>query len=618
MSKVPAMFHPKPSEVSSLKPPKVPFKFKYLQRALHLNENQRQSLIKLNIKRIHIRKINELFIDDKNERIELARIQKKYLKKKLFKNLTDLEMYSFYDRYWIEDLKNSKKLTNFIFNPYQECSNPMILKSFFTRLTKYLKGLEVILEPDLNISYSNIRKLYRVIGSLSKLRTYHGENEGENSTAKEEFICLYKYLNRLHYLQDFECNFPKEGQTSLVSLNGEKKMLPKVTRLTMHLDAFDQIPQNFHFDCFPHLKKLELEGIENFSNLNSSLLQSFQSLSSLENLHIKLASAATNPKNLFVAFLQLPQLSSFSLNIDGLIETAWKSLTRFIQGQTSLISMKLEIERLNPRNANLSQVPCFEDFLASLSHKPKLKYLFITCDYFPLPNLSQGLKGLVGTEQLRSFLLEATENLFSTSLPLENPLQGLCEFLLRNKKELRELKLCLPLFREQELNQEIAATISQLSQLKNFEYSLSSFSLAEFGHRNLKFLNGRRNYNNGKKVWDPCLHQILPKLQNLESLALDFALCEKCPQEDRRWISRSFKILPSLKNLRKFHFIVPRIGLSKTEATNINSVLEKLVHLNSLELLEFEDKIVDGQFEKIMDKVESLKLRQVLRVNFSF
>lgn len=52
-----------------------------------------------------------------------------FLKKKLFKNLTQLDLYSFSHRYWIEDLKNSKSLVSFVCVSHEECSQPAIITS---------------------------------------------------------------------------------------------------------------------------------------------------------------------------------------------------------------------------------------------------------------------------------------------------------------------------------------------------------------------------------------------------------------------------------------------------------------------------------------------------------
>jgi len=54
---------PSPGEALSPRPKIFP---KYLRRALYLNQNQGTTLIKLNVKRFHIREIIEILLDHDN------------------------------------------------------------------------------------------------------------------------------------------------------------------------------------------------------------------------------------------------------------------------------------------------------------------------------------------------------------------------------------------------------------------------------------------------------------------------------------------------------------------------------------------------------------------------
>lgn len=160
--------------------------------------------------------------------------------------------------------------------------------------------------------------------------------------------------------------------------------------------------------------------------------------------------------------------------------------------------------------------------------------------------------------------------------------------------------------------------ISQLSQLKSFRLDLSSYSLIEFGDEDSpRYLNdfgpqGREN------LWDPCLDKILPQLKNLENLKLSFGLWLMISPKDRRWISRTFKVLPSLKNLKEFHFMVPFVHLSKSEVSNINSALERMEGLHVLELFNWSGLPIDNSFLDIVDKVKALQLRRPYYRNLSF
>lgn len=620
-------------QLSSLAP-KIPSK--YLRRTLRLNHDKGGSLISLRIKRIHIRKLIEIDREaheegDDYEAKKLEKTHKRVLKKKLFKSLTHIQIYSLSHCYWLEDLKHSKNLVKFNCEPYQACRPPTIA-GYFKRLSKNLQNIELVTDPASNISTQDMKKLYKAIGSFPKLKSYQGKrkldpaDQANHQLAQDEAQSLYNHLKRLRYLQNLNCYFPQAAQAVLRDLMNTNKIYPKVTKLTIHLHEFCQLPQAqrnqppafFQFGALPNLKTLELKSAQTHTLLGPFIAQGLQGLKSLEKLHLKLSSQCPKLHFIFEALLGLPsQLSAFSISIDCFQDTDWKTFITFIRNQKDLVSLKFNIENLNSKNMRLLESNFLEDFLASLSQKPKLQYLALNSNYWPLSTLSKGLKRLVNTDQLISFELRATSNVFSLPKAFSrSPFEGLSEFLLRNKETLRELIIDLPSLKEQRFNKEISMAISQLSRLKNFWPSLSTCSLKECEERSRTvFLNDPMNSKDGH--WDPCLDSILPKLEKLEDLTLDFGMILGGTPQERKWLSRAFKILPSLSNLRRFEFMVPESGLTRNEVTIINSVLEGLKHLNLLNFIDF-DGMTDPNTDRILDRVEKLALRQALRMNYSF
>jgi len=584
--------------------------YRYLQRTLRLSQEKDKHLIKLSIKRIHIRKLIEAHRHHHVNDDFLTASQRKCLKKKLFRNLTHIQISSLYNRYWIEDIKHSKGLVKFFCGPCRKC-NPETLIRYFKRISQNLQYIEFTSEYTSGLRSIEMKRLDRALANFSKVKSCYRksrfiENERNRTFAKEEFLYSQRHFKRMQNPPNLDCSLSE----TLHELLNKKEVYPKITRLWIYLHSFCQSREKFHFGAFPNLKELKFNGFDSCCLFDPSVVQSFQSLQSLEKLDLQIFSQPPTIHFLFEAFLELPQLSSFSLSVDYLTESNWKTLTTFTQNQQNLVSLKFNIAMLNHNTCHYPPNSFFEEFLASLSNKPKLQYLFLQSNYWPLQTISQGFTQLAGSTNLKSFSLRSSHRFFSSLELPQHPFQSLGEFLLKNKETLYELILDFPISKRQGFDEEITQAISQLYQLKNFALRFSHF-------RGESEDMVESPQIKEKKLWDPCLNSLLKTLEKLEDLALDFKIIEIQSPENRKWLTRSFQVLPFLKNLRRFQFIVPEKGLTQDEVDTINLTLENLNYLNFLNMLEPKENC-DASFHKILAKVKTLRLRQALRVNFSF
>jgi len=655
----PEIFQPTPSRKST-----ILSSFKYLRRTRCLTPDNQKTLIKLNTKRIHIRKLiqkvasDNFFVSKPN-----GKTSQKRLKTNLFKGLTDLQFSSLYGLYWIEDLKNFKSLRKFACQPCKHCQLGLLLK-YLKRTNKNIEAISLI-TGNYYYTTDSLKKHYKAIRKFSKLKVFHTKaRHGEShELIKQEFQYQNRYLSRITSLQGINCYLPWSRRVPLRNIIQKGAVYAKITQLDMPLYYFrnsDELKQNFlqnergleniaensdgysvikrfeqssqeiapyfPFQVFPNLKQLGLQimdmGLVYHPIPFSLVTKGFPKLCSLEKFHLHFQFGAPQADEIFKGILDLPQLSSFSLVIASSTSSHWEMLTKFLKKQANIISLKFEIseqEVQGPKKEGKS----IEDFLANLSQKPKLQYLSLKSHSWPLSNLFRGLKRVVNTNQIKSFALQVKRGRFD----IATSFQGLCEFLLRNKGTLYELVLDFPLLDEQKSHEEISKAISQLSQLKNLSLKFSVLDMR--GSPISEAIN--EIFQDRKEQRNPRLDILLRPLKKLENLTLDFSEIDRLSLPNQKWRSSSFKILPQLESLRRFEFMIPD-ELSKAEAKTINSALENLKHLNDLNfqyvpgcgdgLKMGADYYIDWRehhhFGRVMEKVKTIRAQQDLRLNLSF
>ncbi|RZJ98687.1 MAG: hypothetical protein EOO46_24700, partial [Flavobacterium sp.] len=271
-------------------------------------------------------KDNYWTMDKKREQLE--QIHRVCLKKKLFKGLTDVRIYSLSCPYWIEDLKNAKKLTSLSCEPYFHCPINNII-CFFKRVCKNLEHLEYI-EYSKSITDNNSKKLVKAMGSLKKLKSFQ-RNGGiyvNQRWANQQFQNLHRYSQKLPHLERLECKLLKSGQDGLQDIMNRGIVYQKVTKIFLNLcdvaketnhdniQTLIRLPKVFKLHIFPSLKELEFHATCEYGQsrpeYNDFVAEGFKKLGLLEKISVKISSISPGLKFLLEGFLQLPQLLSLS------------------------------------------------------------------------------------------------------------------------------------------------------------------------------------------------------------------------------------------------------------------------------------------------------------------
>ncbi len=548
--------------------------FRYFRRTFHLNTGDSINALKLNLKRIHIKKLVEVdnyCVEGSDAEKKRLEANKRCLKKKLFKYFTDLHLLYLNTSDWLEEFKHARSLIKLSFRPGEDYP-ASIIAPYFKRMNKHVENIEFFIEDSSEMEPCDILRVSKVIRGFPKLKVYKGQTE--LSEWKHEFQYLYRHLPKISKLQDFEYFFPKKSQNPFQELMKEGKIYPKVTKLSVTLGRIPDEEGEENKDSevykkaqvnllFPNLKALQIKARELdeslYPNFCSSLAQAFEHLPRLEKLSLKFASYPLSTDFILQGLLKLPLLSSFSFRIESMSSSQGSLLNTFMKAQTNLVSIHLEIR--NSDTEELQENQFLENFIESLSNRPLLQYLTLNLNSWGVQSISEGFKNFQGSDQIKAFHFKIRK--FVEFRPMENPLNTLCEFLLRNKNTLDDLTLDLavgPIF-EAEIYDSLSMTIAQLTQLQNF---MLAFSLDENKMANYKF-----NFD---------LKSILFKLGRLQSLVLKLDYLLEFPPESRKWIVECFEVVPLLKNLRRFKFSVPTESLDQTERSVIEKGLKGLDH----------------------------------------
>ena len=622
------LFSPQGNTVPSAHPVPTKIPKRYLARTLHLNQDDGLRQRQINIKRIHIRKLieadKEKNDDDNGNVKQLSTKHKICHRKKLFKGLTHIDMRSFYQLYWLEEFKHSKIAIYFRCDPYNDAP-PTNISHYLQKMNKNLEQVILIIDFKLNVESSGLAKLYREVGKLRNLKRYKGIRgvyQNDNCFPRSEFLYLNKCLTRLPKLKDFKFLGFELGLEGIWKIMKEGKVYPKLTKLSMDFrlgpfpnkdgeeKAEDEVSPLFQFQTFPNLKELEIRAQRNYRDYSPAygdfVVEGLKKLVGLEKLLLGVNSFSVGIVFVFEGLLHLPQLSSFSFEIDSMEPHNWDVLIQFLQNQANLVWIEIKVDNLEKQR--------LEGFIASLSYKPKLQYLTLKSIVWPLQILSNGFKRLIGSDQIKSFQLRTEGKLFSCPSAVLPSLQGLCEFLLRNKNTLYKFQIDFPSSKEPEPNDYFAKVISQLLHLEVFSFDMALIP----DEVPLNQIQNLAQYN----LWNLNFNKILPHLGKLENLTLKFDILKDSLPQHRKSMVSGFNVLPSLKNLRNFEFSLPERELSQAEVKTICSALKSLKCLNSIKFSNLdkrpEDYAVPDGFQEIKQVVVTLQGQQSLRMNLSF
>ena len=618
--------------------PSKPLSPKYLRRTLYLNKDDGNILKRFNIKRLHIRKIVEIergkedywTMDKKRKQFE--QLHRVCLKKKLFKGLTSVRIYSLSHPYWIEGLKNAKKITYLSCEPYFHCPIDNIIH-FFERISRNLETLEYI-EYSKSITDNDSKKLVRAMGCLKKLKAFqrNGGVYADQVWANKQFRDLNRYCQRLPQLEKLECKMLRSGKDGLHEIMNQGIVYKKVTKNFLNLcdvaketnhdnaATLLRLPRVFKFEIFPHLKELEIQATCEYKQsrpeYKSFACEGFRKVDLLEKLSLKMSSISPGLKFLLEGFLLLPQLKSLSIELDYLTSENWRIFNAFIKHQKNLVWFDMNFTQLNDKGDE-HEPEFMQEFIENLSEKSQLQYLHLKANSWPLQHVSNGFKKVVNTDKIKSFELKTNvrDAKFTSPEPLGNPFEGLCEFLHSNKQTLDHLALSFPLLEEQKFNESLSRTISELTHVTDLALEISVSSILKSQDGDYPKILNSLNTETAEGL-NPNLDMILSKLLKLKSLQIDFKAVEKCPPKYRKWMSSCFKAFPSLKNLRNLELMLPN-SLSKDEANIIDDILMNLKEYIQMKFLYAVKKQQSfcPQFQKIAKTMDNICEQQLLKAN---
>jgi len=294
--------------------------------------------------------------------------------------------------------------------------------------------------------------------------------------------------------------------------------------------------------------------------LDSFVEDGFKSLQKLEDLNIELMTRSIGTGFMFKGFLQLPQLRNFSLYIVFIKNDEWEILKEFVKRQNHLESLEIILSCHTPSKSRyLQQNDLLTSLIKELENKKSLRSLSLKSSGWSLEALSKGLSHLTNTmvNQLQSFSFQGSDDTAFSQEKLWQRIEGLCNFIKKQKRSLRNLEVNLSCALENNVTTFIAEAISTLSRLRKLDFTVNprSFSkgvdyIIEYFEKDLQEGVAKDSIQEltMSEKFNPHLAQYFSKLQNLEDFSLTFDIFSS---ESGPWFVDLLKVLPNLEKLRK-------------------------------------------------------------------
>jgi len=229
--------HYKPSSPDTTIPT-TPFntsrKYLPLRRTLRLDQTNPTILKQINVKRLHLRRILEETNLRGHTSYELQKLR--YLKPHLLKSLTHLHISSFARYYWLQNLKNSKKLKELRTDPNDQ-SKVTIIIQYLKHLPPTIKSIGLSILEGLNPKH--IRTIYKLLRVQCSLKSYQQffllANEAFKNHTEEEFDLIRKHVPRLTNLKDFEYQQNISDQLGFQAVLRKDDQYPWITKLKVYI-----------------------------------------------------------------------------------------------------------------------------------------------------------------------------------------------------------------------------------------------------------------------------------------------------------------------------------------------------------------------------------------------
>jgi len=521
--------------------------------------------------------------------------------------------------------------------PYQKVQSIIL---YLRSLSKRTQAIELCTSAMI-ATPKQIFQVYQKISYLRQLRSYATAIEFLREAVKpveQEFSLIDRKLARLKHLKQVEYDQMINNQRGLLHIMRENKMCPKVTSLGFHLcgDVLDNElrPQNrrnnqdtvmpfFRLHLFPNLIKL------NFDNyycteprFDRALGQEFSALKNLKELNLLLTGTSQNVNNLFEGMLNLPQLRLFSLNTWTLEDPEWKLFGRFLTQQKDLESLSLTLNNVyESTDEYKAQNKAIEGFGNCLRGKNKLESICLSLRYNSIESVSKLLAATKLKNQVKNLKIVAFDDIVTTSTPLNQHIEGLCNFIEDQKGCLEDFTLHLPYVHTSngEMLHQLAKALTPAKALTSLclkvnqeedEFALTD--LYEFMPEGAFTENQTRNPKADDEIWPRYFSKTLANLPLLEDLTLQIDLFQQYSNDFAKEYGRMMAILPGLLSLKYLCFQLPEHKSLKKVEPQIIASLKGLKSARYLTFgtLDVSNRKMQYRLNKIRDIIEKVNLAQ--------
>ncbi len=250
-------YKPSSSPQNTIPPVQTTTSRKYipLRRTLRLDQTNPTILKQINVKRLHLRKILEETNLRGHTSYELQKLR--HLKPQILKSLTHLHISCFARYYWLQNLKNSKKLQEVKTDPNDK-SKVSIIIQYLKHIPPTIKSIGLsILEGLTPKDICTIYKLLRVQCSLKSYQQFFLlANEAFKKNTEEEFSLIRKHVPRLTNLKEFEYQQNISDQLGFQAVLKKDDQYPWITKLKVYIGGAE-FPVYEEIEDFMEVEKSE-------------------------------------------------------------------------------------------------------------------------------------------------------------------------------------------------------------------------------------------------------------------------------------------------------------------------------------------------------------------------
>lgn len=473
---------------------------------------------------------------------------------------------------------------------------------------------------DMKVSPEMIKGLYRTLRICRKLRTLEKElkyryQRGDPQAldcTKIDYEAINQYIPRHKNLFDLRCKHPYEDY-GLHRLMSEGLACPYVKSLSMPLhlymfrrdqDHISRIPPIFRFSLFPNLRQLTLSVYTEQPQklvFGSSVTQGLKSLVHLEQLNLSLGSRVKGVGYIFKGLRNFCLFSHLSLHIGFIHNHEELLLIEFLTRQSRLVSFHLSLDtRLSSRYNNTIEAIC-----RCLNSMKRLKHLYLYSQAWQLKSLSAGLSQLEMINQLEKLDVTTYDNILTTSSTPESRVEGLCEFIKRQKFSLRTLQIRIEAVKDDIIVDSIIKAIAEAEGLTKLALNM-----------NTGFINYEEieEFVRGFPTFSETFVHLKQTLQRLTQLVeLDLDIGPLIIRKDEDTIVDSvlvFEALPAMKNLRQLTLSLPCMKKSiMTHPGRLSSLLPEAKCLMHVDVRTCVSRISENRETEVIEELEEVLLQ---------